>query len=850
VAKLGTSILAIMLALTATATAGDVASPPTAAALYEELRNVGLDPARVYEIRDATLDREDIHITLSSGTIAFSQSVEGRITGAFFEGDGDILLVPPNHVERSSLALYTGAAILEEQFGTAYFRFDDDTVEQLQSYLRRAKSGPEFLSRWDPVARSLANADVLNLLQSFTYVKPPGVTRARGRFFHARLGGNRLGNFDVFLNSGSEDQVVVGQVGYNDSHMYYDIWTAFPMASARKSSESHRAEAPLRIGKYKISTRVIPPRELESDAILDCMAAESGPRTLIFELSRYLQVRSVWLDGHRVEFLQNPALEGTALARRGNDVVVVVLPQPLTAGAKLQLRFMYSGSVMSEAGGGLMYVGARGTWYPSMGPAIFDFDLEFQYPDNWTLVATGKRVSQQMAGTDQVAHWVSEKPMPLAGFNLGRYVSAQAVSGSTVVKTYAARGVESSFPTPPPPPLPIPKHDAREPIQPPPAMAAVASPVPAAHARSVAQRTARALDFFAEHFGAYPYSSLALTQMPGRDSQGWPTLIFLSSYAYLGPTEQADIHLSDLERLVYRELMPAHEAAHQWWGDLVTWNNYRDLWLAEALASYSALLMLESSDPGDFRSMLDHYRDELLRPNKDGHPLLESGPVTLGPRLSNSRFPNGYEGILYGRGAWLLHMLRYIVRDPTPYGSARARSSTSDDPDANFYRALRNLRQRFGGGFMTTADFRQAFEQELPRSAEYEGRKSLAWFFDGWVNGTAIPKIEINNVRMTRRGVRQFASGTLTQRDAPSNLVTLVPIYASAEGKLVFINRVFADGDETSFRLAVPPGTRKLVVDPYRTILTREHGSRPPATVPAHSASAPSNLEPVDTPPN
>ncbi len=845
--KPGSWILLVVLALAATGMAGETAAPPSAAGLYEELRNVGLDPARVYDIRDATLDREDIHITLTSGRIAFSQSVEGRITGAFFEGDGDILLVPPNQVERSSLALFTGAAILEEQFGTAYLRFDDDTVEELKPYLRPANEGSEFLTRWDAVSQSLANADVLNLLRSFTYVKPRGATRAPGRFFHARLGGNRLGNFDVFLNSGSEDQVVVGQVAFHESQMYYNIWTAFPMESMRKSGR--HAEAPLRITKYKISTRVIPPHELESDAIVEGTASENGPRTLIFELSRYLQVRSVWLDGHRIEFLQNPALEGSALARRGNDVVAVALPHPLAAGDKLQLRFIYSGAVMSEAGGGLMYVGARGTWYPSLGPAIFDFDLEFRYPGNWTLVATGKQVSQQTVGAEQVARWVSERPMPLAGFNLGRYVSARAMSGSTVVETYAARGVENNFPSPPPP-SPLPLRDPREAPQAALPSPAAASPVPAAHARAVAQRTARALDFYAQHFGAYPYASLALTQMPGPNSQGWPTLIFLSSYAYLDPTEQADIHLSDLERLVYRELMPAHEAAHQWWGDLITWNNYRDLWMAEALASYSALLPLESTDTRDFHAMLEHYRDGLLRPNKDGHPLLEAGPVTLGPRLANSRFPEGYEGILYGRGAWLLHMLRYILRDPAPYGSVRGRASANEDPDARFYSALRHLSQRHGGDFMTTADLQKTFEQELPRSAEYEGRKSLAWFFDGWVNETAIPEITVSGMKLSKRGAREFASGTLVQRQAPENLVTLVPIYASAGGKLVFVDRLFADGSETAFRVAIPPGTRKLVVDPYGTVLTREHGSRPPATVPAKSASVPANLEPEGTPPN
>jgi len=37
----------------------------------------------------------------------------------------------------------------------------------------------------------------------------------------------------------------------------------------------------------------------------------------------------------------------------------------------------------------------------------------------------------------------------------------------------------------------------------------------------------------------------------------------------------------------------------------------------------------------------------------------------------------------------------------------------------------------------------------------------------------------------------------------------------------VLLGQVFADGPETSFRLTAPAGTRKVVLDPYQTLLTR-----------------------------
>ena len=51
--------------------------------------------------------------------------------------------------------------------------------------------------------------------------------------------------------------------------------------------------------------------------------------------------------------------------------------------------------------------------------------------------------------------------------------------------------------------------------------------------------------------------------------------------------------------------------------------------------------------------------------------------------------------------------------------------------------------------------------------------------------------------------------------------MTSVPLYAVVSGKApVFAGRVFADGAESPFRLSVPAGTHKLLLDPNETILT------------------------------
>ncbi len=818
-----------------------------------QLRNVGLDTSRVFRVRNVSFNRDAIQVSFHDGMIAFSEDVDGRVTGAFFEGDGEVLLMPPNQVERASMALFTGATILEEEFDTAYFRFNDDTYAELQPQLRPTARGDEFAARWNETARNLASVDALRLLMSFSRLLPPSGTASAGpgeatsaaqpsdRMLHARVHGEKLGAFDLYYDSTLPEQVQAGQLQTAQGESFYDVWTAFSSQPASRATptdsdgvpgEKEGALPAIDISSYKIKAEVKPPTELDAEAILQINVRQGGQRALLFELSRFLAIKQVDVDGHPIEFVQNPALEGSQLARRGNDLVAVVFPQPLQTGERMELHFAYWGEVLSEVGAGLLSVGARGTWYPNRGPARSRFDLEFRYPTGWTLVATGMRRDQadspasedgkaapsNAVSGEQSAHWLSEQPIPFAGFDLGKYTRAVAHAGDVVVEAYATTGVEREFPqaaateVPAIPGFPrTPK--APEVVLPPPL------PSPARNEQQVADESAKAVDFFSHRFGPYAYGKLALTQMPGTVSQGWPGLIFLSSFAFLTSEQRSDLHWSSLESTRARAVI-AHETAHQWWGDLVGWKTYRDQWIMEALAEYSSLLLLESEDPGKFREVMDYYRDNLLLKNKDGVPLMNAGPVTLGARLSSSHFPEGYEAISYGRGVWLLHMLHGMMRDADTRSRGRG-SNGRQAPEDSFIRVLRKLREQYEGKSISTQTLLRVFEEQLPPSLWYEGRKSLDWFYQGWINGTAIPRLRLRGLKYADAGSSTIVSGTILQSEAPDDLVTSVPLYGSVAGKGVLLGRVFADGAETEFRVSAPLGTRKVVLDPNQTILSQ-----------------------------
>jgi hypothetical protein len=785
-----------------------------------------------------TLDRSALHITLDDGTIAFTQDVNGHVTGALFEGEGELLLTPPDRTERASMALFTNEAILEESFGNVYLRFNDNTFRELQPYLKPTEGGADFVSKWDNAARSLADADALRLLMTFSRELPaagevgPEIAREDrdDQMLHARVQGRKLGFFDVNFDSAAVERLSAGQLKTINGVNYYDLWTSFSvprqLPAGRTERELDRGNPDVvRITDYKIRTRVTPPTRIEAEAVLHLQVNRGGDRALLFELSRSLQVTDVQSDGTALEFIHNPALDGTKLARRGNDFVAVSFPRPLRQGQTLDLEFNYAGDVLSEAGQGLLYVGARGTWYPNRGLVMANFDLQFEYPAGWTLVATGK-VADNTKGestlgqatapvsepVEQVNRWISERPIPVAGFNLGKYQRASANAGPVAVEAYATSTVERGFPKATttevvPGTTEVPQRVVVQ---------VLPEPSPAHNAQNVAESSAAAVEFFSHHFGPYPFSTLALTQIPGAESQGWPGLIYLSTVAFLSRDEISQLHMPEVDKTILKQVL-VHETAHQWWGDLVGWAGYRDEWWVEALANYSSLMLLETQNPAQFHAILEKYRNDLLEKSESGRPLTDAGPVILGTRLSCSQFPDGYTAISYGRGTWLFHMLRNMLRD------AEKKEGGPQPPDEPFLRALRRLRDRYEGRAITTRELLAVFEEELPPGLRFEGRRSLDWFFEGWVSGVAIPRYELKQLKFLDGPGSTAVIGVLMQKDAPDDLVTAVPIYASMGGKRMLLGQVFADGIETPFHVTAPIGTRKLVVDPYETILSRIH---------------------------
>src|SRR5205807_9595522 len=162
-------------------------------------------------------------------------------------------------------------------------------------------------------------------------------------------------------------------------------------------------------------------------------------------------------------------------------------------------------------------------------------------------------------------------------------------------------------------------------------------PSPTEHLQVRAEEVASAMEFMAGKFGPPALPHLTVSPIPGTFGQGFPGLIYLSTLSYFEHLPSRVSGSNPTSEMFFQDVLQAHETAHQWWGNRVAAASYRDNWLMEALANYSALMYLEKSKGAhSMEMMLESYRTALLAKNEQGQTVESAGPIVLGPRLESS----------------------------------------------------------------------------------------------------------------------------------------------------------------------------------------------------------------------
>ncbi|MEM7356889.1 MAG: M1 family aminopeptidase, partial [Acidobacteriota bacterium] len=163
------------------------------------------------------------------------------------------------------------------------------------------------------------------------------------------------------------------------------------------------------------------------------------------------------------------------------------------------------------------------------------------------------------------------------------------------------------------------------------------------------------LAYFEKVFGPYPLDELTVVSVDRGFSQS------LFGFMTLASANMLDTSIwTVLLGFEDRRTVVAHEVAHQWWGHQVAWQSYRDQWISEAMANYSAMLYarhrLNTAGPL-FVGPTSGWQEALTATLNGGRTVESIGPLVLGERLQSSRSFSAYQAIVYKKGAVVVDML-------------------------------------------------------------------------------------------------------------------------------------------------------------------------------------------------
>jgi hypothetical protein len=807
--------IAAVCLLAGIAPAAENAAPaPNSDPTYQQLRNIGLSGEAV-SVKDFILKRDAATFHLQSGTVCFVTPVQGKITGAVFIGQGNMVLEPPVIAERKSLRLLSRQEEFVEEYSRLVLRFTDGTYDEIKKAGSKASAGcdPNLLN--DSLQALRHDRELRFNLEGRILQDVLGT--APGGLFVAFVHGTRYSDKEIyavdphgappFLSPPVDPRNIptltlppvapeeVELLTYDETKV--GMWAAFHLQEEYKTRIATGTQNNLvaHIERQQLDTTIEKNATLIGKATTTFVSQIDGLRVVPFSLFNRLRVNSVTADGAPLSFIQ----EG-----KDDDAQFfsVILPKPLSIGEKFTIVTSYEGrDAVTNEGNGNYYPVARDDWYPNSAGAglgqYTSYDLTFRIPKGMKIAATGTLVSETVEGEHSVSVWKSEVPQTVAGFNFGKFKVQEAhlTKPEYTVLAYANEN--------PPDWVASLRHAAEGnefteqrsrfgiPERPEVALGNMGTTALGKKALADGELS---IELYTDYFGPLSFKRLAMTQQTACNyGQSWPQLVWLPLCSFFDTTVRNQLGLAFADRGYWKTVAP-HEVAHQWWGHAVGFNSYRDQWMSEGFADMSASLFIQmvERDPKKFIEFWNDERWLLTQKDNQGFRAIDAGPMTQGYRLDNSR--TGYNVtrmLIYPKGAYVLHMVRMMMWD-------------RQTGDQNFKATMQDFVKTYSGRSATTEDFKTIVEKhQTPEMAAIGGGK-MDWFFDEYVYGTALPSYKFEPSFDKDANGDVVMSFKLTQSNVDQNFRMLVPIYLEmADGRVLPLGRARLIGN-TSIEQKVP----------------------------------------------
>jgi aminopeptidase N len=247
--------------------------------------------------------------------------------------------------------------------------------------------------------------------------------------------------------------------------------------------------------------------------------------------------------------------------------------------------------------------------------------LALTVPSEWTAIANGKTLSQQVSAASTIFRFAESEPLPtyLFAFAAGPYQRFVGGPRATPLLVRAARAHEVEV-------------------------------------DSLQDQVGSALGSLERYFGVpYPFQQFQYMLSPSFPFGGMEhpgvTMFNEESFIYREPPT--------LNQRLGRRATIYHEVAHQWFGDDVTMRWFDDLWLKEGFATYMAAKMQQ------IEGLPNPWMSFYLRNKPAAYDVdLTAGTTPIWQQLANlDQAKSNYGAIVYNKAPGVLKQLDYLVGD-------------------------------------------------------------------------------------------------------------------------------------------------------------------------------------------
>jgi len=848
--------------------------------LYDELREAELEPAG--HVRGGRLWIDRFELELERGDLYLTQPVGGNSRVAVFLGRGTVRAWPPDGVEHQQLRKLIDEDFLEEEFERFVFWFTGDLDARLRALVtdppqagggRRARRQRERAAdlledrREALLEDRLRNPDARVALDLWEPVSGMGAP-IEFPYLFGEIDGREHDWFSLEIEPRNREEVSIGK--FDRRRKLLDVWMSFhatdeiepaivdptlgrfprdPEVDGPIDPEAERDDDEWSFRDFGLSPRyLIPdeerwtPRMQVSRTDVDIAIEGNGDAVasvaLVMEplvplaalrlaISPFADVTDVrWRtglppdvdDATQVALFAPDRAPADVVADRDPDKaddgppgpdeptpiageqlhyvqathdrrfsedlhdpwLTVLLPRPVAAGERFVLEIAYEAELIErlrDASGYLLKDTA--SWIPRHPDnRRRRFDLTFRVPERFRIASGGALLDERVEDDTRIMRWVTNRPVRRTmSFHMGRFeVDEVTYDDLPSIAVYADRNHLGFAP---------------------------------GNRQKTLDDLVGSLRTYIDYFGPYPFDSLLVTETRTTGGQAFPGLVLLTFHVFGG------LHTGE------SELFRAHEVAHQWWGASADWESYRDQWIPEGFANYSAALYVLAGlgEEDQFRDMLDAWRLDALGEVNVGQGLgkrygftpaviresdgNESGPLVVGFRLRTTDTPFDYRLLVYEKGAFILHMLRMLLMD------------LETGEDQRFRDLMRGFMRDHRGGVTSTRSFEAAVTKAFG--------EPMDWFFDQWVYGVDVPTyrpdLDVSPLRDAREPF--VLHGTVRQEDVPRGFRAAVPIRLEFRDHEPIVRRIHVDRPEVEVEIPIPAEPTRIEFNYLHGVLAR-----------------------------